>query len=81
MAGKGPPEIVINKFLAYSVQVRAWYLNLITCVKKNICISSLPHVFTCTVDLSWIAGWMTSRHIRRGHQVPSSGDDGGLALW
>ena len=54
-------------------------------VLKHVREKIFPHLLP-RVDLSWIAGWLTSRHIKRGDQVPhlhsvGDDDDGGLALW
>jgi hypothetical protein len=46
----------------YSVRVRAWYQT--TCVTENYSRNSKLTV------LSWISGWLTSRHFGRGAQVP-----------
>ena len=32
--------------------------------------SRISCVLVCAVNLSWISGWLTSRHLGRGDQVP-----------
>ena len=72
------PEIVIKKFLAYSVRVRVWYQT--TCLKN---IPASHPSFVCAVDLrsqldfrlaNFTALWEGSS------SALSSGDDGGPVL-